>query len=189
MYSAMTEETRMQRTITCPNCGHKANNSLGSHVRYQRCGVTDEQLFWLKVDRRGPNECWLWQGAKERHGYGHFRANGKDHRAHKYAWELANGKPFPKGMDAMHSCDVKGCVNPAHVRPATHAENMADCHAKMRHAYGERNHKAKLTAAQVIEIRRLRKEGLKLRELSERFPISQTVVQQICSGRKWRHLL
>jgi hypothetical protein len=45
--------------------------------------------------------------------------------AHRFAYELYNG-PIPSGMHILHSCDVKHCVNPAHLRAGTHAENMAE---------------------------------------------------------------
>lgn len=159
---------------------------MGGHARTCK-RTTAETRFWMKIEKRSEG-CWGWTGALQRDGYAHVNIGGKTISAHRYAYEKLVG-PIPDGMDLLHSCDNRACTNPAHLRPGTHQENMRECREKKRHAYGERNRKAKLTEAQVIEIRRLRGEGLKLRELAERFPISETVVQQICSGRKWRHLL
>lgn len=81
------------------------------------------ESFWRKVDRRGPDECWLWR-ASVRNGYGNHCINKVTHYAHRYAYELAHGKP-PAGrsVQVMHSCNNKRCCNPAHLRLGTAAEN------------------------------------------------------------------
>lgn len=81
------------------------------------------ESFWRKVDRRGPDDCWLWK-ASRRNGYGHHCINRVTYYAHRYAYELANGKP-PSGraMQVMHSCNNKRCCNPNHLSLGTAAEN------------------------------------------------------------------
>ena len=80
--------------------------------------------FFQKTIREG--ECLLWTGAKNRKGYGRV-ANGQRSQApaHRVAWEIENG-PFPSGMLALHSCDIPSCVNPQHIRPGTHQDNVRD---------------------------------------------------------------
>jgi hypothetical protein len=97
-------------------------------------GKTLEERFWLKVDRRGPDECWLWTGAKTivRPGwpkttrYGVIsngpKKGGRQLRAHRVSWELNCG-PIPDGYTIDHTCEVTLCVNPAHLEPVTFAEN------------------------------------------------------------------
>lgn len=55
--------------------------------------------------------------------------------------------------------------------------------------YGERNHNAKLTAEQVIEMRRLYGDGWDCGKLGSRFGISQRVAWKICHNQSWKHLL
>lgn len=52
--------------------------------------------------------------------------------AHRAAWELAHGRPVPDGMDVCHSCDVRHCVNPAHLFIGTAKDNIQDSIRKGR---------------------------------------------------------
>jgi len=72
-------------------------------------------------------ECWLWTGALNSKGYGVFRnpETGKTTKAHKYAWIRVNG-PVPKGKELAHSCHVRRCVNPSHITPKRHIENIRE---------------------------------------------------------------
>lgn len=91
-------------------------------------GRSSEERFWAKVDKAGPDDCWLWTGGKggtAKHVYGIFRlsAGGKTYCAHRFAYELTHGE-IPDGMevDHRHTCS-KLCVNPAHLRLATGKQN------------------------------------------------------------------
>jgi hypothetical protein len=78
--------------------------------------------FWAKVDRS--DGCWLWRGCAVPPGYGQF-APTRDKRigAHRYAYEQLIG-PIPEGLSLDHLCRTPLCVNPSHLEPVTHAENM-----------------------------------------------------------------
>jgi hypothetical protein len=92
------------------------------------------QRFWSKVDRRGPDECWMWLADLDSHGYGRIRGDQRQVRpAHRVAWELANGEPWPNGKISRHSCDTPACVNPRHISPGTFAENTRDMMERGRH--------------------------------------------------------
>lgn len=67
--------------------------------------------------------CWLWVGnINSQTGYGRLGMDGKNHVAHRVAYELAKG-PIPEGLVIDHLCRVRHCVNPDHLEPVTIREN------------------------------------------------------------------
>lgn len=90
------------------------------------CGRLDPAWRILndpRIDRT--DDCWLWLGARDDHGYGRFNKR----RVHRIAWEETTGESA-EGFEVMHTCDNPPCLNPAHLQKATHAENMQDAWAK-----------------------------------------------------------
>jgi hypothetical protein len=83
---------------------------------------TTAERFWSKVDKQGPDGCWLWLIGKSTAGYGVFRLPDRQVLAHRFAYELLVG-PIPDGMTLDHLCRVRHCVNPTHLEPATRGEN------------------------------------------------------------------
>lgn len=71
-----------------------------------------------------PNSgCWLWDAAVDNRGYGRISVNGKWRHAHRYLYENIVGS-VPSGLELDHKCMVHCCVNPEHLEPVTHQENI-----------------------------------------------------------------
>lgn len=83
--------------------------------------------------------CWLWTGHKYKNGYGAIKAFGKMCLAHRLAFELYNG-PIPDGLEVLHSCDIKECINPDHLRLGTHSDNMREAGERGLMRSGEAHH-------------------------------------------------
>lgn len=80
--------------------------------------------FWAKVDKT--EACWEWRGAKNTAGYGMIALGGTAETAvlaHRASWEIANG-PLTAHDTLDHKCSNRSCVNPAHLEPVDHAENV-----------------------------------------------------------------
>jgi hypothetical protein len=67
--------------------------------------------------------CWEWQGARDRLGYGRTWWDGSTKYAHRVVYEMHCG-PIPEGLFLDHLCRNPPCVNPAHLDPVTHQENI-----------------------------------------------------------------
>lgn len=100
-----------------------------------------------------PNSgCWLWMEGCSGDGYGAVTIRKMVHKAHRVSYMIFKG-PIPEGMNLLHRCDTRLCINPDHLFLGTLAENNWDRDKKGRTAKGERSGKSKLTDAQVLEIR------------------------------------
>lgn len=70
----------------------------------------------------------------------------KDAGAHRVAYEEIMG-PVPEGLELDHLCRTRSCVNPSHLEPVTHRENMnrgdvatrRKTHCPKGHPYDEEN--------------------------------------------------
>ncbi|WP_371652479.1 MULTISPECIES: HNH endonuclease signature motif containing protein [unclassified Streptomyces] len=118
---------------------------------------TPAQRFAVKVDPRGPlplirgvlGPCHLWTGSLNDKGYGTFWADGRTVKAHRYAFEQANGS-IPDGLEVDHRCRRRNCVAVHHLDAVTHRVNIlrsanhvarraAVTHCPAGHAYDDAN--------------------------------------------------
>lgn len=99
----------------------------GEPVRYIRghhFRRDPEARFRAKINVvTDPNECWLWTATLNSDGYGQFWTGEAVVKAHRWAYEHWIG-PIPEGRELDHLCRVASCVNPAHLQPVTHHENV-----------------------------------------------------------------
>ena len=174
--------------------------------------LSEKLLANIKVDAQG---CFLWQKAIGTCGYGKIRVDKHDWIAHRLAYEVWRG-PIPPGLCVCHECDIRRCINPAHLFLGTPKDNISDARTKGRLAFGdrngshthpekrargerngsrlhpekrprgERNTNAKLTLELVSEIRRRYANGEKQRKLAREFGVSQATLNLIVRNLAWR---
>lgn len=90
-----------------------------------------EDRFWRFVVM-GANNCWVWAGRPNAHGYGSIRANKKTLLAHRVSYEM-NREVIPDGLTIDHLCFNRRCVNPDHLEPVTFGENARRGKARITH--------------------------------------------------------
>ncbi len=143
-----------------------------------------------KVELLG--ECVEWGGARNPNGYGRWTAPTGEHSkhrrwyAHRLVWTVLVG-PIPEGMNVLHKCDNRPCVNTDHLFLGTQAENMADMITKGRQnkPKGEANGNAKLTEDQV---RAIRADARPQRVIAADYGVGKSLVGSIKLHQSWTHV-
>jgi len=94
---------------------------------------TPEDAFWNNIDFSLGGDCWIWNSDRGRFwdGYGRASYHRKEYRAHRLSY-LLNIGPVPDGLHVCHTCDVRDCVNPAHLFLGSRSDNMKDMISKKR---------------------------------------------------------
>ena len=146
-------------------CGRIAR---GEYVRGHRPVVR-----WVLEDRGYLSPCWIWQLQIDRDGYGRVWNPGGSRLAHRARFEAAGGV-VPEGHELDHLCRVRSCINPEHMEPVRHAQNV------------HRGHRAKLTWEAVDAIRAAAASGISHTVIAVQHSISTANVTMIVRGTTWR---
>lgn len=151
------------RTGTCDECARTrkivARRLCATcYRRNQRAGTlpprvraTFDELLAAAM-ASGPDACWIWPGGRESNGYAYY----SNKVVHRITWQMANG-PIPDGTEMDHTCHDRSCaeipcphrpcVNPDHLEPVTHQENVdrghhaKQTHCKRRHLFDLEDHR------------------------------------------------
>lgn len=152
---------------------------------------TREQRFWQKVVKRGHDACWGWAGRVEpASGYGYLSVRDRPVLAHRFAWELANGRKLRSGEQVNHTCDTRSCTNPRHLYAGTQYDNIHDMlrRGRAKPPRGECHPHAKLTERRVRAIRRRHASGERAADLARRFSVSSATVYRVLTRACWDHV-
>ena len=150
--------------------------------------------FWAKVDTENGSGCWLWTGGRftgeHGSGRGFFNAKGlkKNVMAHRVMYELVKG-PIPEGVLVLHTCNRggDGCVTPSHLYLGDHKTNARDRGEAGRTRNGHLpGYRAKLTWAQVQEIRARGLAGQSQAALGRKYGVSAHTIRRVLSGQTWQ---
>ena len=135
-----------------------------------------------------PEECVIWPFNDDGHGYGRVSYKGLVQKAHRVSLLLSAGEPPTPSHQAAHApiiCHNRACVNPRHLRWATPQENAADRNADSTVARGERQGHAKLTAEDVLAIRRADETQ---EVLASRYEVDRATISAAQRRRNWAWL-
>jgi hypothetical protein len=158
-------------------------------VRVQRPPGWARREIERLLATRVAGECLLWTGLLNLKGYGGIFFGGKQTFVHRVICRRFHGYPPSEKYEVAHSCGVRDCINPDHLRWATSKENNADRVLHGTAPLGERQASAKLTDDDVRAIRRQYRAGTESsRQLAAKYGIARTRIPLIAKGKAWSHV-
>lgn len=127
-----------QTPLTKGLCGRHYQNYRkhgkpdGKYIRVKK-GATIEERLKNKSQFNSNTGCIEWIGVTNGTGYGKLEINKKTYSAHIISFELFKGNR-ESGLQVLHTCDNRKCINPDHLFLGTQSDNMFDMHSKGRHS-------------------------------------------------------
>ena len=111
--------------------------------------------------------------------------------AHRIIWAMSNG-PIPKGLTINHKNGIKDDNRPSNLETATYSEQRRHAldvlKVKRHRPKGSKHPKTKLSEADVLEIRRMRKEGHMVKGIAIYYNMKPKAISAICCRRTWTHI-
>jgi hypothetical protein len=144
--------------------------------------------FWAKVAIKGEEDCWIWQGAILPNGYGYYRLGSSMQYTHRIAFAVSqNTRPKLLAGLVLHSCNVRACCNPRHLRLGTYADNnrQAKEEGRTRPGFTFKPPPNKVLSSEAVaELKAMRAEGRSGACLAAIFGIQRDWVYKICNGAR-----
>lgn len=139
--------------------------------------------FRKKLVRAG--SCLVWTGATDKDGYPLFQlGTRKTVRGHRW-WREQHRGEIPDGMLVCHTCDNPPCCRMRHLFLGSHQDNIRDRDQKQRQSRGERHYAAKLSDAQVVELRERIVSGETTRkQAAMEYEVSYSHVKNLVLGNR-----
>ena len=111
--------------------------------------------------------------------------------AHRVVWTNSNG-PIPDGLTINHRNGVKDDNRPENLELATMSEQRRHAIEVLkvnRHRpVGSKNPKTSLTETDVLAMRRMRQNGMMVKEIAVAYGMNPKAVSAICTGKNWSHV-
>ena len=119
--------------------------------------------------------------------YKTIRVNGRVMKLHRYIMEEYLSRSLDS-WEVVHHINGDPHDNRLENLGLTCKGGHASCHANFMQFCGERNVNAKLTAPDVVLIRRLNASGWHYKELAEEFGVIWNTVRKVCKREIWKHV-
>ena len=179
-----------KHTIRCMRCGEM----LAPRTKKPRRRASDV-AFTLTADdyvvhactETGLSPCWVWRWSGRHTGYPTTSHYGRRCGVGRVVLGIADGDPK---VQAMHTCDNPPCVNPDHLLVGRAKDNTADSMAKGRYAHlrGTQKGQAKLSEADIENIRRRAANGESQRSIARSYGVSGPTIFKVKARQTWTHV-
>jgi hypothetical protein len=145
-------------------------------------------IFLQKALASDTNDCILWPYATAGAGYPKINLAERQTGAHRAVCEMTHGPCVDGKNHAAHSCGVRLCVNPKHIRWMTAKENAAEKKGHGTNNDGEKHGLSVLTDKQAEQIRQMFESGTRQAEISRSFGVGKMIVSRIVRGESYKAL-
>lgn len=136
-----------------------------------------QEAFWTYVTPGSKNDCWIWQGTKDKSGYGQVNFQYKLWKAHRVSYMIYHGDPGE--LYVLHRCDNPACVNPNHLAAGTNEDNIRDMIRKGRNQNNRIQPKPKFSADDIRSMRIAYENGEKQIEIAAFHGVHPSYVSRI----------
>ena len=154
-YIARDEQSSAKRRQTMMGVDLARRSALRkAYEENSRKGILEAIRERAEVTENG---CWEWKQL-DSSGYPRTQIGDKRIRVHRLSLEVKHGAPLGS-QAAHHICANTRCVNPEHLQPVTHRDNVAEMLA--RHSYLDR----------IAELEEVIKEIAPNHEVLDRVPL------------------
>ena len=155
--------------------------------------LLEELVKWIiESQTKREGECLLWQGAINSSGYGHTSHAGRIVEVHRLICQQYHGDPTEDKNCALHSCDVRNCCSPEHIRWGSNNENVQDRVKRGRGGgikiSGESHYRSKLKERDVREIKMEGFLGTPICDIAKSYGVSWGAIDCILKGKTWKHV-
>jgi DNA-binding transcriptional regulator YiaG len=118
--------------------------------------------------------CWSYIGKRwHKAGYGYPKKNQKPILAHRWSYEHHYNVSLTPDIVIRHTCDNPACCNPLHLLSGTQVDNVQDAVKRKRMRYSA---VTPFTKKQLIEMKKLRQQGLTQQKISDIYGCSQVTI-------------
>lgn len=166
-------------------------------VRYKRDPIIEEMVASGRYRTDLDGAVWrrrkagTWQRCEIQHTNGYMMVGGSNRQvlAHRLVYRLWFGR-IDSTKDVHHKNGTRNDNRPDNLEQLTAKEHMRESYrlGQQPSRKGEGHGRAKLTEAQVIQMRFAREHGASLAELGKYYGILPTSVAGICTGQTWKHI-
>ena len=152
--------------------------------------TVDEKMDYHLARGIRDSECLIMEGGINSRGYKQIRIDNRLTLLHRLVLERKIGRPLKQDECALHSCHRPNCCEASHLRVGTKLDNSRDMFeaGRANPPKGETHPSARLTEANVMEIRSKWAFGQSFASLGREYGIACKNIRCVVKRQTWKHV-